>query len=164
MPMPPPAADPPAPRPARPDEADSLRALVRAAYAGWVPVIGREPAPMGDDYAARIAAGQAWVLEGAGGALLGALILEPAADGALLLDNVAVRPDRHGQGIGRLLMGFAEAEARRRGAARIRLYTHERMAANIALYRRLGYAETHRAEQAGFRRVFLEKILDPAGP
>ncbi len=84
------------PRPARPDEAPALRDLVRAAYAKYVPRLNREPAPMLDDYAARIGAGQAWVLE-AGGALVGALVLEDEP-GALLLYNIAVAPNAQGQG------------------------------------------------------------------
>ncbi|MDB5371445.1 MAG: family acetyltransferase, partial [Belnapia sp.] len=48
-------------RPARPEDAARLAAIVEAAYAPWVPIIGQPPAPMRDDYAARIAAGQAWV-------------------------------------------------------------------------------------------------------
>ena len=33
------------------------------------------------------------------------------------------------------------------------------MTENIALYARLGYAETHRAEEKGFRRVYMAKPL-----
>ncbi len=145
------------PRRARPDEAAALRDLVRDAYAEWVPVIGREPGPMTDDYAARIAAGEAWVVEADGG-LAAALILEDA-DGALLLDNIAIAPSARGRGLFRHLMAFAEAVARRRGHPCIRLYTHELMARNVTLYAALGYVETHRAEQDGFARVFMEKPL-----
>jgi len=134
-----------------------MRALVRAAYAPWVPVIGREPFPMTDDYPARVAAGEAWLLETDQG-LEGALVLEDEPD-ALLLDNIAVAPGSQGRGHGLTLMAFAEAEARRRGYATIRLYTNELMTTNIALYARHGYVETHRAEGAGFRRVFMEKHL-----
>ena len=35
---------------ARPEDAPAIRDLTRAAYAKWVPVIGREPKPMGADY------------------------------------------------------------------------------------------------------------------
>ena len=35
---------------ARSEEADAIRALVRAAYAIYVLRIGREPSPMNDDY------------------------------------------------------------------------------------------------------------------
>ncbi len=144
-------------RPARPEEAETLRALVRAAYAHYVPRLGREPAPMTDDYAARIAAGQAWVLED-GGETLGVLVLEDRPDG-LLLDNIAVAEAARGAGHGRRLMEFAEVEARRRGHRRICLYTHEKMIENLTLYSRLGYRETHRGVEAAFTRVFMEKHL-----
>ncbi len=144
-------------RPARPAEAQALCALVRAAYAHYLPRLGSEPGPMRDDYGARIAAGQAWLLEQEG-ALLGAVVLEAAAD-ALWLDNVAVAPAARGRGLGRRLIVFAEEQARARGFARLRLYTHEKMTENLALYARLGFRETHRGVQSGFPRVFMEKPL-----
>jgi ribosomal protein S18 acetylase RimI-like enzyme len=149
-------------RPARPDEAAALHTLVRAAYARWVSLIGREPRPMNDDYAARIAAGQAWVLEdpqGAlPGALLGALVLEDEPD-ALMIDNVALAPAAQGRGLGRHLMEFAEAEGRRRGHPRLRLFTNVAMESNIRLYARLGFIETHRVVEGPVRAVFMEKRL-----
>jgi GNAT superfamily N-acetyltransferase len=145
------------PRPARPDEAPALRDLVRAAYAKYVPRLGREPAPMLDDYAARIAARQAWVLEEAG-ALVGALILEDEPD-ALMLYNIAVSPNAQGIGVGKRLMAFTEAEARRRGYLLLKLYTNEKMVENVAMYPRLGFTETHRGSEAGHRRVYFEKRL-----
>jgi ribosomal protein S18 acetylase RimI-like enzyme len=142
-------------RRARPAEAPLLRALVERAYAPWVPVVGRRPMPMDDDYGVRVAAGEAWVLEEAG-ALRGVLVLVNHAD-HLLLENVAVEPARKGEGHGRALLDFAEAEARRRGFPEVRLYTNERMERNIALYAARGYAETGREEGEGFRRVFMAK-------
>ena len=41
-------------RRACPDETPLLQALVERAYAPWVPVVGRRPMPMDDDYAARL--------------------------------------------------------------------------------------------------------------
>jgi len=142
-------------RRARPDEAPLLRALVERAYAPWVPVVGRRPVPMDDDYEARAAAGEAWVLEEAG-ALRGVLVLVEHAD-HLLLENIAVEPARKGAGDGRALLDFAEAEAQRRRLPEIRLYTNEKMERNIALYEARGYAETGRQDSAGFRRVFMAK-------
>jgi len=144
-------------RPAQADEAPALRALVRAAYAHYVPRIGMEPLPMVDDYAARIAAQQAWVLEREG-RLDGVLILEDTPDG-LLLDNIAVAEAARGEGHGRAMIAFAEAEALRRGHRRLWLYTNEKMTENIALYTRLGFAETRREEKSGRRRVIMEKHL-----
>jgi len=64
----------------------------------------------------------------------------------LLLDNLAVRPDRQRCGFGRKLIAFAEAEARRLRFAELRLYTHEAMSENIALYA----AAATRPATAGF--------------
>lgn len=146
-------------RRAIPAEAPVLLALVAEAYGHYVARIGRAPGPMLDDYSARIAAGQAHIAEEDAGRLLGLVVLEPCADGALLLDNVAVRPAAQGKGVGRALMLFAEDEARRHGATILRLYTHENMVENIALYTRVGFVETGRVTEKGFARVYMEKRL-----
>jgi len=110
-----------------------------------------------DSYEQRVADEQVWVMEDAG-RIIGILVLEEDSDG-LLLDNIAVLPECQGKGHGRLLIEFAEAEARRRGYRQIRLYTHVMMTENIALYRRIGYVETHRISEKGYERVYMTKQL-----
>lgn len=110
-----------------------------------------------DDYAARVAQDSAWVLE-RDEAICGALVLLDFPD-YLLLDNVAVDPACQRQGLGRILIAFAEDEARRRGHPEIRLYTHETMVENIAIYARLGYEETHRVTEKGYARVYMCKKI-----
>ncbi|MBL8703903.1 MAG: GNAT family N-acetyltransferase [Rhodospirillales bacterium] len=144
-------------RPARPADVARIAAIVDQAYEIYIPRIGKKPGPMLDDYAARVAEDVVWVAE-LDGRVVGILVLLPEPD-HVLLDNVAVAPEAHGKGIGRALVAFAEDEARRRGHAEIRLYTHEKMTENVAMYPRLGYAETHRAQQAGYDRVFFRKTL-----
>lgn len=112
---------------------------------------------MDDDYAARIAAGQAHVLE-RGGRILGLVVIEDRT-GHLWLDNIAVEPEAKGQGLGGVLLDFVEAEARRRGFRELRLLTNERMEANLALYRHRGFTEAERREEKGFRRVYLRRTL-----
>jgi hypothetical protein len=56
-------------------------------------------------------------------------------------------------------MAFVEEEARRQGFGVIRLYTNELMTENIALYSRPGYVETHRGEEKGYSRIYMEKRL-----
>ena len=144
-------------RPARPAEAAAIQALVARAYAMYLPRMDTQPGPVLDDYAARVAKAEAFVLCDAG-KLVGALVLIDQPD-HLLLDNVAVDPAQQGRGFGRRLVDFAEAEARRRGYAEIRLYTNEVMHENVGLYERLGYAVTGRGEQAGYQRVFMAKTI-----
>jgi ribosomal protein S18 acetylase RimI-like enzyme len=145
-------------RPARAAEAEAIQALVAAAYAVYLPRLGKPAGPVLDDYATIIAAGQAWVLE-VEGQLAGALVLIDRPD-HLLLDNVAVDPQRHGQGLGRRLIAFTEAEAKARGFTEIRLYTNEVMTENLGLYTRLGFLETHRVEEKGYKRIYMRKMLD----
>jgi len=142
-------------RPATPADVAAITRIVDVAYAPYVPRMGRKPAPMLDDHAARVRRGEAWVLE-AEGSVAGVLVLIEAPD-HLLLDNVAVDPAHRGAGLGRALLQFTEAEAIRRGHAEVRLYTNVKMTENIALYARIGYRETGRASQAGFERVFMVK-------
>jgi GNAT superfamily N-acetyltransferase len=140
----------------------AIEAIVQAAYAHYVPRIGREPAPMTDDYATRINARQAHVLESFtpenGGRIRGLVVLVPE-DGAMLLDNIAVDPAAQGSGFGGALLAFAEEAARAAGYPVIRLYTNAAMTENIARYLRVGYVETHQGGEKGFRRVYMEKTL-----
>jgi ribosomal protein S18 acetylase RimI-like enzyme len=144
-------------RRAAPADADAMRRVVDAAYGHYIARIGKPPGPMLDDYARRIADRQAWVLED-DGRIVGILVLEQGPHG-LLLDNVAVVPGSQGRGFGWTLIEFAEAEARRRGFDEIQLYTHALMSENIALYRRIGFVETHRAREKGYDRVYMTKGL-----
>jgi len=139
-------------------DADAVAACVRRAYAKYDGRLPKPPLPVLADYAAVIAQGLTWLLE-QDGACVGVLVLE-AEPHALLIENVAVDPAQQGRGLGRVLLDFAETEARRRGLGAVRLYTHARMTENIALYRRRGYVETARRTTHGGREtVFMRKDL-----
>lgn len=142
-------------RPATQADLPAIEALVLASYTPWIDKIGQRPGPMGDDYAALIAAGQVTVLD-EGGAVLGLLVLIPEPQ-AMLLDNLAVSPAAQGRGFGRLLVAEAEARTRAAGLPVLRLYTHAKMETNVALYGRLGFAVTERRMDKGFDRVFMAK-------
>lgn len=141
-------------RPADAADLATIERIVAAAYTKYIERIGKPPGPMLDDYAALIRAHAVWVTDD----LAGLIVLLPEPD-HLLLDNIAVDPAFHGKGVGRALMEFAEAEARRRAFPELRLYTHETMTENIALYSRSGWEETGRAEQDGYDRVFFRKTV-----
>ena len=144
-------------RPATPEDRAAVEAIVRNAYSVYLERMGQPPGPMLDDYAAQIAAGSVSVLDEDGEIV--AIIVLLAKPDYLLLDNIAVRPDRQGTGLGRQMIAFAETEARRRSFTELRLYTHETMIENIALYTRLGFVETGRGREAGYDRVFMTKRL-----
>jgi GNAT superfamily N-acetyltransferase len=150
------------------DEA-AIAAIVERAYGIYVERIGMRPGPMDADHGEKVRRGLVFVAEddgagsgesAAGDLVAGLIVLVEMLD-HLLIENVAVDPDRQGEGIGRQLLGFAEDEARRVGLDTLALYTHEKMSENLALYARLGYVETERRTERGFSRVFMEKRLAP---
>jgi ribosomal protein S18 acetylase RimI-like enzyme len=131
--------------------------IVDRAYRHYIARIGKPPGPMLDDYLARVSEDAVWVLQD-GPAIAGILVLLSAPE-YLLLDNIAIAPERQGRGLGRRLLAFAESEALRRGYREIRLYTHQTMIENQRLYASIGYEERGRGSEAGYDRVFMRKPL-----
>jgi GNAT superfamily N-acetyltransferase len=140
---------------AEPQDAQDLAECVAAAYQRYIPRMGKPPGPMLANYAEEIVQHQVWVAE-AHGEIIGGLVLIPCED-HMLLDNLVVHPNYQGQGVGRTLLGLADAEAMLQGYGELRLYTHATMIENIALYTRIGWFETYRREQDGYARVFMRK-------
>src|SRR5262249_31784571 len=122
-------------------------------YSKYVPRMGREPAPMSADFAAAVAANHAVVVEAAG-AIVAYMIAWPESEG-YFIDNIAVDPAWHGQGLGRTVIDHAVDEAKRHGLSSLRLYTNVAMAENLSMYAHLGFVETDRATEQGFDRVYL---------
>ena len=141
-------------------DASAIRALTREAYARWVPVIGREPKPMTADYVEAVRNHRIDLLYVDGG--LAALVeMIPQAD-HLLIENVAVLPDFQGRGLGRKLMAHAERVAASLGHHETRLYTNKLFAANVQLYRKLGYRiDREEAFKGGFAVHMSKSIQIP---
>lgn len=122
---------------ATPADAAAVRDLTRAAYAKWVSVIGREPAPMTADYDVAVRDHMVDLLH-LDGALVALIEMRPEAD-HLLIVNVAVSPIYQGHGYGRTLLAHAEELARSLGLDEVRLYTNGSFADNVKLYKGVGY-------------------------
>ncbi len=148
-------------RMATPADVAAIERVVQTAYAKYIDRIGKPPGPMLDNYTTRVAEGSVRVLEDARG-LAGILIVLPQA-GYLLLDNIAIAPERQGEGFGRRLLAAAESEALQRGFDELRLYTNAAMHENLVMYAKLGWEEYGRAKQAGYQRVFFRKWLRGQG-
>ena len=117
------------------EDVDDIRGLVLAAYARWSGVKPRPPRLDLADYGRAVREHRFDLLVDRGG-LIG--LIETVSQGAeLLIVNVAVYPDRQGEGHGVRLLRHAEELARKDGLKGTRLYTNKQMAANIALYEAL---------------------------
>ena len=121
------------------------------------PAHRREPAPMTADYEKLVAAGDVWVGE-KDGRVVGVLVIRPADD-ALELENVAVDPASRGSATA--ARSSRSPRARARARSRCGRAVHERGdGREPELYTRLGYVETGRRVEDGYRRVYFRKTLD----
>jgi ribosomal protein S18 acetylase RimI-like enzyme len=140
-------------------DAAAVRDLVRAAYAKWVSVLGREPKPMTADYDVAVRDHMVDMLR-LDGEVVALIEMEPEID-HLLVVNVAVSPDHQGQGFGRALLAHAEEFALSLGLKELRLYTSVHLTENVKLYERVGY-KVDRAEEAAPHLgvfVYMSKCL-----
>lgn len=144
-------------RPAEPADAAAIRDIVRAAYAKWVPVIGREPLPMRVDYEKAVAE-HSFELTVADGRIVG-MIETMLADDHLWIENVCVAPEAQGRGIGRLLLERAEQKALEAGRPQLRLLTNGAFEANVLLYKRHGYTIDREEPFMGGMTVYMSKRL-----
>ena len=112
------------------------------------------------DYHVALAEHQLWVGE-LGGNVVAVLELLPLPT-HLLIENIAVQPERQGSGVGRLLLAFAEQEATRQGYAEVRLYTNAKFTENLAIYSKLGYRELRREVTPAAEIVHMSKLVTRA--
>jgi len=138
----------------------SLSVIARAAYAEYVEIIGRAPAPMLADFATHIDNDFVFLAETAEqeSRCLGYAVLVDGAQG-WMLENIAVVPAAQGCGVGHMLVRHCEAFLHGRSARRYCLYTNTAMTRNIGWYKALGFIETDRRVENGFSRVYFEKRL-----
>lgn len=137
-----------------------VRQCAGQAYARYVPLIGRKPAPMTADFARQIADGVVYVATDDRAVFQGFIVFY-AEHGHMLLENVAVLPSAAGQGVGKALIRFCEDAARQQGVGAVHLYTNEKMTENLSIYPKLGYVNVGQRTEDGFKRVYFEKTLVP---
>ncbi len=144
-------------RRALPADAAAVRDLTRAAYAKWVPVIGREPKPMTADFddAVRRHIIELLYIDAS---LVGLLEVIPHTD-HLLIENVAVAPACQGRGYGRRLLARADHITATLGLPETRLYTNRLFAENVAFYRDLGFGVDREEPFGGGFVVHMSKPL-----
>jgi GNAT superfamily N-acetyltransferase len=135
-----------------------VRDLTRAAYAKWIPLIGREPKPMTVNYERAVVDHIIDLYEENDIPL--ALIEVIPQPSCLLIENIAVLPTQQGKGLGDLLLNHAEAIARSLHLGELQLYTNAAFISNIEFYARRGFQESHREPfPAGGVTIHMKRMI-----
>lgn len=153
---------------ALPTDKPAIETIVHDTYTPYIARIGHPPGPMLSDYTRLIHDQHVYVVDISDSnnekkTIQGVLVLIPEPhNNTLLLDNIAVAPSAQGTGLGRKMLAFADERAAvdDKNCRTLRLYTNQAMTENVALYSRLGFVETHRGEEDGFKRVYMAKEVN----
>jgi GNAT superfamily N-acetyltransferase len=143
-----------------PNDVESIRRCIDAAFGCYTERIGRRPSSMTKDFLPLVEAGSVYVCE-LDGRLVGTMTVTAGPD-YVELSSVAVEPMVQRQGIGKRLMAFAEEMALRRGVYSLRLYTNAALPEVVQYYEGIGYRVVERNTHDGFNRIYLEKRLPRA--
>jgi uncharacterized protein len=138
-------------------DVEAIGSLVRAAYAKWVPVIGREPKPMKADYRLSVERNDFALLHYQGE--LAGLIETIEKEDCIWIENIAVAPVHQGKGLGQLLLAHVEDRAFSAGHGEVRLLTNADFKSNVELYQKVGYTITHTEPFMGGTTVYMAKRL-----
>jgi GNAT superfamily N-acetyltransferase len=147
---------------AMPTQEAAVRAVMRAAFAPYMRRLGREIAPTSfAGLADALSRGDVWLAQD-GEAILGVAEIKRDGD-TLVLEHLAVAPDRQNAGIGSFLLREVERRARDGKVAAMALYTAAMMEDLLRLYARYGFVEISRGPPPHGKdtlpRVFLRKEL-----
>jgi GNAT superfamily N-acetyltransferase len=115
-----------------------------------------DPAPMSEDYEARIAEGSVDV------ALYDAVecgVIVTSVLDTLWIDVLAVDPRFQGRGVGDALIHRVIEVARQCGLWSLRLYTNVVMTESLDFYRHRGFHEIDRRIEGPYERIYLERPI-----
>lgn len=141
-------------REAKVEDAKELERLMHEAYSIYTEILdGEQLPPLFADYEDEIKNYPTWILEYEGN-MAGGLTMY-FDDEQAYLSNVALHPMFKGKSLGRILIEFAEDQARDKGYRSLGLATHIKLVDNINYYKRIGYKETDRDS----KKVYFSKKL-----
>ncbi|TYB44740.1 GNAT family N-acetyltransferase [Actinomadura chibensis] len=150
---------------AGPDDAGELLTVQRAAYVTEAQLYGDPfipPLVESVEQLQKVLAGDAVVLKAVQGTRVVGAVRAQFSDHTCLVGRLVVVPDMQRRGIGGRLLAALEAEVAGRADACV-LFTGHLSDSNLGLYRKLGYAETHRERVAAhLTLVHMRKPLVPA--
>lgn len=134
----------------------AIAALKTASYLPNETITGAHSYPRMVNYADVIRDHEIWVVDGPG-RLDACAVLKPGRE--FLVYSLAVHPARQGDGLGKVLLAFAEERARRLKSTEMTLYTNGKLTARIDWYGRHGFVVEREEPLADRIVVHMRKRL-----
>jgi N-acetylglutamate synthase-like GNAT family acetyltransferase len=138
-------------------DAGEIAFCVCQAFIHYIPLIGKQPQPMLEDYQSLIKAHRVFVLCKEE-KIVGVLVFEQTKEG-FCIDTLAIHPLMQGLGLSKKLIAFAEKIAREMRYKSLYLSTNHVMQKAQTIYKYLGFAEYDRRAVNGYDRVFFRKAI-----
>ncbi|KAJ5817500.1 hypothetical protein N7447_007508 [Penicillium robsamsonii] len=140
-------------------EIPAIKAMIDSAYSKYIERIGKQPAPMTQDWDEVILTHEVLILRDNERIVGSITFREDKQTNSLKIDNVVVDPKVQSRGYGSYMIQYAEMEGQKQGMSSVRLFTNVKMFENLGYYPKLGFTETERRVEDGFERVYFCKKL-----
>jgi GNAT superfamily N-acetyltransferase len=130
---------------------------VYTAYRDYIPLLGKTPPTFLEDFDSHVELGNLWLLDHNGS--IDAMVVLTPSDNHMLLQTMAVDPNLQGQGLGQLLLQFAEYKTLECGFHDLRLYTNSLMTRNVKIYSKWGFRQIGIESYKWGERIHMRKII-----
>ena len=138
-------------------DAGEVTSCVCHAFISYIPLIGKQPQPMLEDYQALIKACKVFVLC-KDSKIVGVLVLEQTKEG-FCIETLAIHPLMQSLGLSKKLVAFAEKVASKMHYHSLYLSTNQIMHKAQAIYKHLGFVQYDQRRVNGYDRLFFRKTI-----
>jgi N-acetylglutamate synthase-like GNAT family acetyltransferase len=138
-------------------DAGEVTSCVCHAFISYIPLIGKQPQPMLEDYQALIKACKVFVLC-KDNKIVGVLVLEQTKEG-FCIETLAIHPLMQSLGLSKKLVAFAEKVASKMHYQSLYLSTNQIMHKAQAIYKHLGFVQYDQRRVNGYDRLFFRKTI-----
>lgn len=128
------------------------------AFAEYVPIIGKNPAPMYYDYTKEIKNNTVFAAL-MNSKAVGFSLIKDGEENYMWLDVLAVNPLYSGKGIGKALIAFSEKYILQCGKNECRLYTNIKFDRTVKIYLKYGFEIYNTVFEDGYERFYMKKSL-----
>lgn len=139
-------------------DAEAIQLCCERAFKGYIPIIGKKPAPMYYNYLNEIRKGTV-LAAFENSAVAGFALIKDGGNDFMWLDVLAADPSFEGKGVGRALLSACESFILQNGKSECRLYTNVKFERTCRIYLHYGFEIYDTVQENGYDRYYMKKLL-----